>query len=295
MLFYRKKFLLAVLEAFSGSLDSLRFQKYLFLIMEKLDKKHYSFVPYQYGCFSFESYNDKRSLINLGYLIEDNKKWILNGSNKFISEMKEEEREHIFSVKREYGSLSKNSLLNQVYSKYPYYAVKSQIIQQAGLNFKEKKAIEDNRPKQKELCLFTIGYEGRNIDEYLNLLIKNNIKILCDVRKNPMSRKYGFSKQSLQKKTKDLNMEYLHIPELGIRSNLRKNLFSEQDYKALFAFYKKETLSKKEKELNKIIDEFRKKKRMALTCFELDSSLCHRSCVSSALKKTNPELNIKHL
>ena len=32
----------------------------------------------------------------------------------------------------------------------------------------------------------TIGYEGRSIDEYLNLLIKNNIKLLCDVRKNPI-------------------------------------------------------------------------------------------------------------
>ena len=295
MLFYRKKFLLAVLEAFGGSLDSLRFQKYLFLILEQLNKKHYNFVPYQYGCFSFESYNDKRNLINSGYLIEDNNNWTLKENKGFISEIKPEEKEQIFSVKREYGSLSKKALLNQIYSKYPYYAINSRVLQKADLNFKQKKEISNNRPKQNNLCLFTIGYEGRSIDEYLNLLIKNNIKILCDVRKNPVSRKYGFSKRSLKKRTKDLSMEYLHIPELGIISNLRKKLFLEQDYIELFAFYKRETLSKRDKELNKIIDELHKRKRVALTCFEAKSSLCHRHCISSTLKKISPDLNIKHL
>ena len=294
MLFYRKKFLLAVLEAFGGSLDSLKFQKYLFLILKQLSKKHYSFVPYQYGCFSFESYNDKRSLINSGYLIDDNQ-WTLKENNGFISKIKMEEKERIFFVKREYGNLSKKALLNQVYSKYPYYAINSQILQTADLNFKQKREISNNRPKQIAPCLFTIGYEGRSIDEYLNLLIKNNIKILCDVRKNPLSRKYGFSKQSLQKKTKDLNIEYLHIPKLGINSQLRKNLNMEQDYKNLFFLYQKETLPKREKELKNIILILNKKKRVALTCFEADSRLCHRFCVSSHLQRIKPELNIKHL
>ena len=296
MLFYRKKFLLAVLEAFGGSLDNLRFQKYLFLILEQLNKKYYSFVPYKYGCFSFESYNDKRSLINSGYLINDNK-WILaKKSNKFISNIKPQERESIFLIKKQYGNLSKKPLLNQIYLKYPYYAFNSEIIKQAGLNNEEKKLIKNKRPRKTAPCLFTIGYEGRSIDEYLNLLIKNNIKVLCDVRKNPLSRKYGFSKQSLQKKTKELNIKYLHIPELGIKSNLRKDLFSEQDYKELFALYKKETLPKKQRELNDILVLILdKKNRLALTCFEAEHQLCHRHCVASVLKKKSPQLGIEHL
>lgn len=295
MLFYRKKFLLAVLEAFGGSVNSLRFQKYLFLILKSLNKKHYSFVPYRYGCFSFESYNDKRALIKDGFLLENDKKWVLNKRAGFISIIKPEEKEHIFSIKEKYEKLPKKNLLKQVYSRYPYYAINSQIIPQAGLNIKEEKEIKNKRPKQIAPCLFTIGYEGRSIDEYLNLLIEHNIKTLFDVRKNPLSRKYGFSKQSLQKTTERLKIEYLHIPGLGIESYLRKSLNMEQDYKNLFSFYQKNTLPKKGKELNNIISIFKRKKRVALTCFESDPVFCHRGCVASALKKKAPQLDIRHL
>ena len=295
MLFYRKKFLLAVLEAFGGSVDHLKFQKYLFLILEQLNKKHYNFVPYQYGCFSFESYNDIRNLINSGHLIDDNNEWVLGGNNGFISEIKAEEKECVFAVKREYGNLSIETLLNRIYSEYPYYAINSQMISKAKLNSMNKKEISNNRPKQTDPCLFTIGYEGRSIDEYFNLLIKYNIKTLCDVRKNPLSRKYGFSKKSLKNITEKLKIEYLHIPELGIQSQLRKNLSVEQDYKNLFSFYQKKTLLKREKELKDIILVLNRKKRVALTCFEAKPSFCHRHCISSALKKISPKLNIEHL
>ncbi|WP_348602891.1 DUF488 family protein [Bartonella tribocorum] len=49
--------------------------------------------------------------------------------------------------------------------------------------------------KDEKFCFFTIGYEGKSLENYLNCLLENNIKILCDVRKNPISRKYGFSKR----------------------------------------------------------------------------------------------------
>lgn len=331
MLFYRKKLLLAVLESFGGSINNIKFQKYLFLIMEKLNKKYYHFVPYKYGCFSFESYNDKRNLG--GYLKEDDKNWILNyfdlnpapkweksyksstnnrlnkneqilapfnqaginGNNKFLYEIQPKDRKRILAVKSEYGTLSKANLLRKVYSLYPYYAINSQILQTAKLNLKEQKEIEYNKPKQTEKCLFTIGYEGRSIDEYLNLLIKHNIKVLCDVRKNPLSRKYGFSKHSLKKYTHELGIEYLHIPALGIRSELRKNLNTNRDYKALFTLYEKQILPDRKTELEKILTTLSKNNRIALMCFENESGMCHRSCISSALKKISSEIKVKHL
>ena len=331
MLFYRKKILLAILEAFGGSVDSLKFQKYLFLITKRLNKKYYHFVPYKYGCFSFESYNDKRSLN--GYLKEDEKKWILNNldlslvsksvgydktsksicvnnngremqtsapvsvnkNHTFLYEINQRDREQILLVKEGYGNLSIAKLLKAIYSRYPYYAINSKIISRANLSAKEKKTIENSRPKQVSRCLFTIGYEGRSIDEYLNLLVRNNIKVLCDVRKNPLSRKYGFSKHSLQKNIQNMGMEYLHIPELGINSDLRKDLNTKQDYQTLFSFYEKKTLPTKENELNTIFALLNTKKRIALTCFEVEPDMCHRSCVSSALGRINNNIQIKHL
>ena len=295
MLSYRKKILLAVIESFGGSVDGLKFQKYLFLILDRLDKKYYSFIPYKRGCFSFESYNDRRSLTNAGYLLKDEKRWTLNKNCNFLSEIDLQDKEHILDIKKEYGAMSKRSLLYKIYSDYPYYAINSEIVQQAGLNVKEEKRILNKKPKQQEKCLFTIGYEGRSIDEYLNLFIENNIKILFDVRKNPLSRKYGFSKQSLQKKLTELNIQYLHIPKLGINSQLRKNLKTEQDYKNLFFLYKKEILPSEENGLNEIIISLKEKKRVALTCFEAEPEMCHRHCISSTLQNKNHNLTIKHL
>ena len=297
-MYYRRKILLAVLEAFGGSVNNLKFQKYLFLIMERLRKKYYYFVPYKYGCFSFESYSDKRSLND--YLKEDKNGWVLtcSGVNKdyqFVYEITQEDKEQILAVKTEYGKLSQSKLLNIIYSRYPYYAINSEIIARANLNAEEKKEIENSKPKQEEKCLFTLGYEGRSIDEYLNILIKNNIKILCDVRKNPLSRKYGFSKNSLQKNTQNLGIEYLHIPELGIQSNLRNNLNTKQDYRNLFSFYEKRVIPENETELNNIVTILNTKKRIALTCFEVEPDMCHRNCISSALKKKNSKIKIKHL
>ena len=295
MFLYRKKFLLAIIEAFGGSIDSLKFQKYLFLISKCLSKRYYSFIPYHYGCFSFESYNDKRSLINSGHLLENNNKWITHKNNNFLSEINSQDKEYILNIKKKYGRASKQNLLHKIYSEYPYYAINSRIVQKVNLSTKEQKTIASKKPRQTKKCLFTIGYEGRSIDEYLNLLIKNNIKVLCDVRKNPLSRKYGFSKKVLQKNLAQLSIQYFHIPGLGISSHLRKDLETEQDYKKLFSTYKKEILPFGRSDLEHILNYLNNKKRIALTCFEVEPEKCHRHCISSILQKKNHNLITKHL
>ena len=90
-------------------------------------------------------------------------------------------------------------------------------------------------------------------------------------------------------------MQYLHIPNLGINSQLRKNLKTEQDYKNLFFLYEKEILPSKESGLNEIIISLKEKNRIALTCFEAEAKMCHRHCISSALKEKNLNLKIRHL
>ncbi|WP_375634695.1 MULTISPECIES: DUF488 family protein [unclassified Bartonella] len=56
---------------------------------------------------------------------------------------------------------------------------------------------------------FTIGYERKSFEDYFNQLIKNNIKLLYDIRKNPISRKYGFSKRQLEKVVNNIDIEYM--------------------------------------------------------------------------------------
>ena len=92
-----------------------------------------------------------------------------------------------------------------------------------------------------------------------------------------------------------MNIQYLHIPGLGINSQLRKNLKTEQDYKNLFSSYEKEILPFGRSELNEIIMNLNTKKRVALTCFEAEPKMCHRYYISSTLQRKNHNLTIKHI
>ncbi len=49
--------------------------------------------------------------------------------------------------------------------------------------------------KDEMSCVFTIGYAEKSLENYLNCFMENNSKALCNVRKNPISRKHGFSKR----------------------------------------------------------------------------------------------------
>jgi uncharacterized protein (DUF488 family) len=141
--------------------------------------------------------------------------------------------------------------------------------------------------------LFTIGYEGISIEKYLNTLIQNDIRVLCDVRNNPLSRKFGFSKSNLQHYLKNINIEYIHISELGIISEKRQNLETDADYTHLFKSYEK-SLASKQEFLEKVYQLLSSKKRIALTCFEHDPLHCHRHVISKQIAEIY-NINIEDL
>src|SRR5689334_19191458 len=86
-------------------------------------------------------------------------------------------------------------------------------------------------------CFFTIGYEGISIDAFLNIHIRNNVRELVDVRRNTISMKYGFSKKRFAQYIALAGMQYFHLPELGIPSDLRQDLTSVSAYQRLFEYY----------------------------------------------------------
>ncbi|MDR1932914.1 MAG: DUF488 domain-containing protein [Spirochaetales bacterium] len=97
--------------------------------------------------------------------------------------------------------------------------------------------------------------------------------MLCDVRNNPRNRKFGFSGNNLQKYLGNIGIEYVHIPELGIVSEKRKNLNDGTDYQNLFQEYKM-SLPERREPLERVHRLLLTKKRIALTCFEHDPSHC---------------------
>lgn len=288
-MYYRRKILLAILEAWGGKLSNITFQKLLFLFCQSQENPAFSFVPYKYGGFSFQSYTDRRALIFYGILAKDGY-WHKIDTKKYYLELEETDKKKIDTLKIDFGNLNQYQLIHHVYKNYPYYATKS-VIAEKYLTKNEIEKVNKEKVTDNSCCLSTIGYEGISIDTYLNNIVKNNIKLVCDVRKNPISMKYGFSKQQLKKHLEKINVDYIHIPDLGIESEKRKDLKSQEDYKHLFNWYEKKILPNKEDFLKQLIEYLRKYKRIALTCFEASHLNCHRHKVINVI---SPKILFEH-
>lgn len=134
-----------------------------------------------------------------------------------------------------------------------------------------------------DAAIYTVGYEGLTIDAYIEKLKTNKISMIVDVRKNPLSRKKGFSKKSLCSSLEEKGIKYLHLPGLGVPSEHRKDLASDQSYRDLFEFYRGTILPKASSELCVIAIFINNGENVALTCFEREAWRCHRSEVARAV------------
>ena len=293
-MFYRQKVLLALIQAFGGVLESTDLEKLLFLYCKFSGTNHYDFFPHKFGAFSHISYFDKRKLTRKG-LLKQRDEFSIDSNDPFSTKLKVEERLTIEAFARQIGSLRGRELIRQTYLEYPQTAARSEIAQEL-LSSNEFQSVVSHRNLDESTVLFTIGYEGISIDAYLDKLIHSNVHLLVDVRKNPLSRKHGFSKKQLSQYLRGVGIEYWHIPELGINSHLRKSLNNRQDYQDLFEHYSEEILPTHGNSLNQILSGVKKFRRVALTCFEAEPSMCHRHKITESIKSnTSTNFPICHL
>lgn len=131
--------------------------------------------------------------------------------------------------------------------------------------------------------LFTIGYEGINIDSFIEHLRNNDIDCLIDVREIPLSRKKGFSKTSLSTRLDQENIHYVHLKELGSPKPVRNKLKEDGNYNNFFKAMKSYLADKKdviEKAYQHVLS-----KTCCLMCFEHLASQCHRNVVAAKIKE----------
>ncbi len=129
--------------------------------------------------------------------------------------------------------------------------------------------------------VYTIGYEGRDIDELIDILNEYGIKRLIDVRANGWSWKSDFKSHNLRKILNEEGIEYINMKALGTPSNIRKRLKETHDYVWFFSWYRKH-LSEIEDEIKKLAD---LAENACLMCVERDYRFCHRSVLAEELER----------
>lgn len=273
----RQRFLLSFISQLPDEIALTNLQKLVFLYSMREKSEFYEFVPYKFGPYSFQLREDIDILRKNGFLSRE----------AFgIVASKEYQGETAFSIATERG----DELIRRTYREYPYYAINSEIISRLFPDdtlMREKIKREKEQYAQTEQVLFTIGYEGRSLESFMNVLVQNDVHLLCDVRKNPLSRKFGFTKDRLEQTTKVMGIKYLHIPSLGIESAKRKSLDTQADYLTLFDEYKK-ALPYHKSQLESLYKQLCSHVRIALMCFEKEPEMCHRHVIRDYLCSEYP-------
>lgn len=294
-MYYRRKVVLALLQAFQGKLEKVSLQKLLFLVTRQQDKKSYDFVPYKFGCFSFQANADLHTLAKYALVTESENAWECIDDSNYLNALKQEDKAAILYAKKHYSNLSSKELIKLTYQKYPFYATKSTIAKEV-LTKEEYENVEAQKRKGTQTVLFTIGYEGISLETYINKLIINDVKVLCDVRKNSFSMKYGFSKSQLKNACEGVGIQFLHIPEVGINSDKRQALNCQADYDVLFKEYTKTVLVNETEKQYELLQLLKTEERIALTCFEKNIHQCHRKHLANSIKDLNGFIyEIKHI
>ncbi len=283
------------MQLFGGQVDKIRFQKLLFLFSLGQVKRQYDFVPFKFGCYSYSAHADMKAMVTRGLLMESRKDFIKLDKIDYLAMMSKEDFQQFLKLKAQYGRMSKKALIRYTYINYPFYATRSEIATKI-LSKLELEKVKASKPHGHETVLYTIGYEGISLEEYLVRLLRYDIKVLVDVRRNPLSMKYGFSKSTLKRFCESLGIQYVHVPEVGIRSEDRQGLRTQADYDKLFSVYQKQSLEKTSNEQNEILRLLQENNRIALTCFEANVCQCHRKHLAEAIK-TLPgfEYNVAHI
>ena len=131
--------------------------------------------------------------------------------------------------------------------------------------------------------IYTIGYEGLDMDEFMSLLAENDIETVVDVREMPLSRKPGFSKKALESTLNLSGREYIHMAALGCPKPIRDRYREDGNWK----HYTRDFLKYLATQDNAVVElaALAATSSCALLCYEADYNFCHRSMVAIAVKQ----------
>jgi len=139
--------------------------------------------------------------------------------------------------------------------------------------------------------LYTIGFGGKSLEEFINLIKKNNIQKLVDIRLKTSSQLSGFAKsRDLKFILKIFNIDYEHIVDLAPDDFILKKYRNDKNWKEYEEKFKKLMNQRNAKKiLNKLVEE---SKAVCLLCSENEPTKCHRRLVVELLKE---KVKIVHL
>lgn len=130
--------------------------------------------------------------------------------------------------------------------------------------------------------IYTLGYEGVALSDFIRTLEDWDITLLLDVRERPQSRRAGFSKRALSEALAGSGIAYRHVRQLGDpkpgRDAARRGAMEE--FRSIFNAHL--NLDGSQIALREVAEQA-SDETVVLMCYEYDAQDCHRSLVAQRL------------
>lgn len=130
--------------------------------------------------------------------------------------------------------------------------------------------------------IFTIGYEGTTVPEFVEALKQAGVERVIDVRALPLSRRPGFSKTPLKGALDEAGIEYVHLKALGTpaEGRMAARAGRHADLERIYSGQLElpEAIAQSAQML-----ELAREKPSALLCMEREPAHCHRTLLLNAV------------
>ncbi len=132
--------------------------------------------------------------------------------------------------------------------------------------------------------VFTVGHSTRELDDFMDLLEREGVTHLVDVRAFPASRRYPhFNKDALAAALDAIGIRYTHMPELGGRRTPRRDSHNTAWKNSGFRGYADYMETREFREALDDLISLASADSVAIMCAEAVPWRCHRTLVSDAL------------
>jgi uncharacterized protein (DUF488 family) len=145
-----------------------------------------------------------------------------------------------------------------------------------------------------DVKIWTIGHSTRTLEEFIEMLDRNSIEAVADVRSYPGSRRYPhFNRENLAVLLPESNIDYVLIKQLGGRRRTRPDSQNTVWRNAAFRGYADYMETKEFAEGIAALLELARQKPVAIMCAEAVWWRCHRSMIADKLKSLG--VTVEHI
>src|SRR3954464_12704027 len=130
--------------------------------------------------------------------------------------------------------------------------------------------------------IFTIGYEGATVGEFVAALQNAAVKRVIDVRALPLSRRPGFSKTPLRAALQEAGIDYVHLKALGTPAEGRTAARAGRHADMARIYAGQLELPEAMAQAAQML-ELARERPSALLCMEREPAHCHRTLLLDAV------------